>query len=359
MSRTLGSASSRSVSVPDRGQVDEDLTLAGLLRFGLHHRRLILGSGLVALLVVTAVTLMRSRTYTSTARFMPQASKDALGQLSGLAATFGVPVPAADPGTSPEFYAELLKSRDILRRTVETRYAFATADDSMHGTLVDLFEAPGENPAARRDEAAKILLKSIEVTVGRATGTIDLDVTTPWAELSQQVASRMIQLVSDFNLHRRQTTAGAERRFAEARVAEARDSLRVAEVRQEGFLQRNRDYRNSPQLLLEFDRLQREVTMRQQLYTSLAQSYEGARIDEVRNTPLITLIEAADLPARPDPRLALVKGMLAGLVGLGLGSFIAAVRQAFGGAFGGVLVPPRVAEPARTLGSTAAKPDGL
>jgi len=291
---------------------------------------------------------------------MPQTAKGPLSQLSGLAATFGVAVPTTDPGSSPEFYAELLKSRDILRRTVEARYAFVAPDDSMRGTLIELFESRGKSPAARRDAAAKELLGNMDVTIGRTTGTIDLEVTTPWAELSQQVTARMIQLVSEFNLHRRQTTAGAERRFAEARVAEARDSVRVAESRLEGFLQRNRDYRNSPQLLFEFDRLSREVEMRQQVYTSLVQSYEAARIDEVRNTPVITLMEAADLPARPDPRLALLKGILAGLVGLGVGAFIAAVRQAFGGVFGGVLAPARAREPVRRpLGAPKAEPDEL
>jgi uncharacterized protein involved in exopolysaccharide biosynthesis len=354
-----------SPSALDRSQVEEDLTLMGILGFMLGHRRLILGTGLVAFVLVAAIALIRPRTYTSTARFMPQTSEGALSRLSGLAATFGVSVPLSDAGSSPAFYADMLKSRDILRRTAETPYAFATRGDSLHGNLIDLFEVRGDNPAARRDAAAKELLESIEVTVGRETGTIDLEVSTPWAELSQQVAARMIRLVSDFNLHRRQTKAGAERRFVEARVAEAQDSLRAAEARLEGFLQRNRDYRNSPQLLFTFDRLDREVNMQQQVYTSLAQSYEAARIDEVRNTPVITLVEPPDLPAKPDPRLALLKGMLAGLLGLALGAFFAAVRQAFGGLFGamgrgpGGEVVPTGAEGSgrRPLASAAARSD--
>jgi uncharacterized protein involved in exopolysaccharide biosynthesis len=337
-----------------------------LVGFFLRHRRMILGTGLAAFLLVGVATFVRQRTYTSTARFMPQAAEGALSRLSGLAASFGVSVPAADPGSSPAFYAELLKSRDVLRRTVETRYAFAAKGDSLHGTLVELFDVRGDSPAARRDAAAKQLLESIGVTVGRETGTIDLDVTTGWADLSRQVADRMIQLVSDFNLHRRQTKAGAERRFVEARVVEAQDSLRTAEARLEGFLQRNREYRNSPQLMFAHDRLEREVAMRQQVYTSLAQSYEGARIDEVRNTPVITLMEPPDVPAKPDPRLALVKGLLAGIVGLGLGAFFAALRQSLSGVFGAARRQPRGAEaapvesdgsPRRPLQPTAAGPD--
>lgn len=329
MSQTHGTAS----TTPARGRArsEADITLLGLLEFLLLHRRLILGTGLVAFLLVGLVVFVRPRTYTSTARFMPQAFEGALSQLSGLAATFGVSVPAADLGSSPAFYADLLKSRDVLRRTVVTRYAFATPGDSMRGTLIELLRVRGDTPAARRDAAARQLLKSSEVRVGRETGTVDLEVTTPWPELSRQVAARMIELVSDFNLHRRQTKAGAERRFVEGRVREAQDSLRAAEARLQGFLQRNRDYRNSPQLMFAHDRLERDVNMQQQVYTSLTQSYEAARIDEVRNTPVITLMELPDLPAKPDARLALLKGMLAGLLGSALGALFAAIRQTFGG----------------------------
>lgn len=323
-------ATAFSTSALDRAQAEDDLTLARLLGFMLRHRRLILGTGLVAFLLVGIFAFTRSRTYTSTARFMPQTSEGALSQLSGLAATFGVSVPASEAGSSPAFYADLLRSRDILRRTVQTRYAFQTRGDSMSGTLVELFEVREDSPAARRDAAAKALLESIQVRVGRETGTVDLEVSTPWPELSRQVATRMIQQVSDFNLNRRQTKAGAERRFVESRLAVAQDSLRAAEARLERFLQRNREYRNSPQLLFAYERLDRDVTMQQQVFTSLAQSYEAARIDEVRNTPVITLMEPPDLPAKPDARLALVKGTLAGLLGLGLGAFFAALRQAFG-----------------------------
>jgi uncharacterized protein involved in exopolysaccharide biosynthesis len=354
MRRTDGSIAS--ASSLEQLPPDEDLTLRGLLGFLLRHRRLVLGTGLIAFLLVGISTFIGNRSYTSTARFMPQTSEGSLSQLSGLAATFGVAVPGVDPGSSPGFYGELLKSRDVLRRTVETQYAFAARGDSMHGTLIALYKVKGKTPAERRDGAARRLLKSIDVNVTTGTGTIDLEVTSGWPELSQQIGTRMIQLVSEFNLHRRQTKAGAERRFVEARLAEAKDTLRAAESRLQAFLQRNRAYQSAPQLIFEHDRLERDVMMQQQLYTTLAQSYEGARIDEVRNTPVITLMEPPDLPATPNPRLALVKGLLAGILGLAVGAFIAAVRQALGGLRDSTGRIPPAAAPAPEAGSPARRP---
>jgi len=92
----------------------------------------------------------------------------------------------------------------------------------------------------------------------------------------------------------RQSQAAAERGFTEERMAEAQEELRAAENELQRFLQNNRQFQNSPELVFQHDRLQRRVAMRQQVYTSLVQSYEQARIDEVPNTPVITVVEYAE-----------------------------------------------------------------
>jgi uncharacterized protein involved in exopolysaccharide biosynthesis len=128
-----------------------------------------------------------------------------------------------------------------------------------------------------------------------------------------------------FNLVTRQSQAGAERRFMEGRLDEARAELRTAEDRLQNFLQRNRDFRNSPELTFQQDRLARDVQMRQQVYTSLAQAYEQARIEEVRDTPVITVVEQPDLPIRPDRRGAARSALVALIAGGMLGTLIAFV----------------------------------
>ncbi|MFP8875045.1 MAG: hypothetical protein VCB42_11110, partial [Myxococcota bacterium] len=53
-----------------------------------------------------------------------------------------------------------------------------------------------------------------------------------------------------------------------------------------------------------------------------AQAYEQARIDEVRNTPVITIVDQPEFPVIPDPRgrlRTLALGLTLGLVvGIGL-----------------------------------------
>jgi uncharacterized protein involved in exopolysaccharide biosynthesis len=137
--------------------------------------------------------------------------------------------------------------------------------------------------------------------------------------LAEQLVLSFLDEVNQFNLETRRSQAASERTFTEQRVQEVRHELRRAEDDLQRFLQRNRDYRNSPQLTFEQDRLAREVAVRQALYTTLSQALEKAKIEEVRDTPVITVVERPEMPAKPDGRGLLRKGLLALVVGTAIG----------------------------------------
>ena len=256
-----------------------------------------------------------------------------------MAAQFGIALPASDAGQSPEFYASLLESREILAATVDTRYHLDEGTppdgDLQAATLVDWLAASGSSPALARESAIRKLKDLALVTTDQQTNVVRLTVTTHWPGLSAQVAQRMIILVDSFNLASRQTRAGAERRFVEARLDQAQAELRSAEDRLQAFLQQNRDFHSSPKLTFDQDRLQREVTLRQGVVTSLTQAYETARISEVRDTPVVTVVEHPEVPVEPDRRhlalklvLGVVLGALFGIAYAGARELLAATRAA-------------------------------
>ncbi|HEY4954941.1 MAG TPA: hypothetical protein VII02_08650, partial [Gemmatimonadaceae bacterium] len=135
--------------------------------------------------------------------------------------------------------------------------------------------------------------------------------------LAVQIAQGLLDQVNAFNLNRRQESASAEREFIEKRLAEAQAQLSQAEDNLQSFLTENRDFRSSPSLQLGFDRLNRNVSSRQSLYNGLATSYEQAKIEEVRDLPVITVLEPPEMPIQPDPhggKRKVILGMLVGLV---------------------------------------------
>jgi uncharacterized protein involved in exopolysaccharide biosynthesis len=111
----------------------------------------------------------------------------------------------------------------------------------------------------------------------------------------------------------------------EARLAEARTELVDAENRLATFLERNRRYQDSPELTFEAARLQRQVDLQQQVYASLAQAYEKARIDEVRNTPVLSVVDSPDV--LPGGRGLVRRALLGALLGAALAFLVVVVRE--------------------------------
>lgn len=303
------------------------LSVLYMLNVALRYRRLLLAMSFLAAAGVATAILLQPRAYSATASFVPQ-SRSAAGGLSGLAAQIGVAVPGGDQTQSPDFYVDLVRSRDILQEAARSRYAVPPAGSGDSATLVALYQREEPTPAHREDAAVRELARDVQASASANTGVVTLAVAARSPDLAQQIATRLIDLVSRFNLESRQTQARAEREFTEARLREVSADLRRAEERLAAFMQRNRDYRFSPTLQLEVERLQRQVAHQSVLHTSLAQSFEQARLEEVRDTPVITLITRPDLPLRPVGRGLISRTLLAGLIGVVLAYLVAFAREA-------------------------------
>jgi uncharacterized protein involved in exopolysaccharide biosynthesis len=293
--------------------------LNGLLR----HRALVIGCALLLGAAAAAWAFSRERTYTSSSSFMPEARQSAVG---GLAAQLGLSLPGTSGTESPEFYSDLLKSHEILGTAVTTAYTVPVVLPRPT-TLVELYHVKGETPALRRDEAIKRLKKDVDVSISPRTSVVTLKVSALSAELAQQINQRLLALLSDFNLRRRQSRASEERRFAEERLGTVKAELRVAEDRLQSFLQSNRDYQHSPSLVFSYERLQADVMLLRQVVTTLQQSAEQAKIEEVRDTPTVTAVERPTLPARPDSRGAVKFALIGAVLGTFLGMGLAFVRE--------------------------------
>jgi len=268
---------------------------------------------------------VRPRVYSSTVAFVPQ-GRATPSNISGIAAQLGLALPAAGGTQSPAFYIELLGSRAVLRDALLTEYTVPTDTGTIRANLVDLWELEEETPALRVEAGLERLAGSVEASSSGQTGVVRLTARARQPELARQIADRLVTLLNDFNLGSRRSQATAEREFVERRLADVGADLRAAENRLQAFLQQNR-VTASPALRFEEERLNRAVSLQTQLYTTLAQAFEQAKIDEVRDTPVITVVEPAETPARPDRRGLLRTGVVALLGGLALGLVLAFLAE--------------------------------
>jgi len=208
-----------------------------------------------------------------------------------------------EPSQSARFYGDLVRSREILERTLLSRYADPKGALGDSTTLLRILRVSGANPDDSLAQGVKQLDEMITARVDAQTNVVRIAVGTRYPALSADIANRLVMLINEFNMKKRQSQAGQRRRFSEERVAAADSELRSAEGAIKTFYERNRDWQQSPDLTFTEGRLRRQVSIAQEVYLSLKREYETARIEEVNDTPVITVIDRAVVPQeRSQPR---------------------------------------------------------
>jgi uncharacterized protein involved in exopolysaccharide biosynthesis len=292
----------------------------------LRHPRLLLLLPVVGAVAAGISALIRGPEFTARAELKPGTADNRLANLVGLAVQFGVSAGAFGGTEGVEYYAAVLRSNEILGEVVRSHFQFSQrllgedTGDSAQGTLIDIWQVKGPTGTVREAKAMRRLRASIAARSNLTAGLLTLEVTAPWPELAVKVNRRFLEVLEAFNLQTRQSQARAQRRFVEQRLDQMRSELAAAEDALVAFEERNRVLQ-APGLTLERQRLQRRIDVSQQVYLTLAQAYEQARIDEVRDTPVITVVDAPENTVERSGGLTLfvlLGGFVGGLVGLGL-----------------------------------------
>lgn len=305
------------------GTGGDEITLLELANALLRRWRVVAGLPIGTALLTAALSLLIPPVYTATTTFAPEASSQNRlpAGLTGLVGQLGISI-ASDAVQSPRFYAEVVQSRGLMEQILRARYPYPrsrpTPSDS--ATLLQILNVQGTDSAARIHNGVRELGDLVAVEVDAATNILRLSMDSRYPELAAEVANRFVVYLNEFNAKTRQSQARERRRFTEERVMETERDLRRAEEAVEDFYERNRSWQQSPQLVFEELRLRRQVDIRQEIYLTLRREYETARVEEVNDTPIITVIDVAVPPhRRSKPRrrllvlLALVLGTLTGI----------------------------------------------
>ena len=220
------------------------------------------------------------------------------GPLAGIAASLGVAT-GADPSESPAFYVELIQSRELLTRLLESKFKDPRGTSPTDSArLIDILRPRSSDPQRRLEKGIKKMSKAINGTFDNTTNLVFLDVDARWPDLSAAIANRTIDLVSAFNREQRVTRVRSKRIFLEDRVAKARQDLDAAEGRLRSFQEQNRSWRTAPGLVFDEQRLERELNRTEELYLQLQQQYETTLLDEVNDAARITVVDAGVVPRK-------------------------------------------------------------
>src|SRR3989442_2929052 len=263
-------------------------SIAALLVPLLQHWKTVLGAPLTAGFLTATICAVVHPTYTATTTFTAEVSSGSIlpANLAAIAGRFGLP--SGRTGTSqPDFFADVLTSKEILIAMLQTLFSDDRYSPPTQRELLDILRVKGKTSRERLGKGVRKLEGLVHASFSTRTDIVTLNVDGPTAQLAADMANRMVQLLDSFNIVRRQYQSRELRRFAGERLAEAQRELRAAEDSNLRFLQVNRRFTDSPVLVFQANRLERDVDLRQEIVLTLAREYEEARIAEHRDVPLL------------------------------------------------------------------------
>jgi uncharacterized protein involved in exopolysaccharide biosynthesis len=299
------------------------ISLSEIVRRLAASRRLVpicAGGGLAVGVLLWAIL---PRTYVSEATLLPSSSEEGSamsGSLLTLAGSLGISLPGASAPES-RLFPTILKSERIIRNAMKTRIDPAKPEK---GTLYEVVQDEGDPEPLRLELAAeRVRYEILRAGLDEETGVVRVVVRMNDPILANRTAQIFLDELSTYLRHERSAKARGNREFVEGRRTEVSAKLARAEEELRAFRETNRKINNSPELVLEQERLIRDLRVQEEVFLELSRQFEIASIEEQKATPVLEILDPPTIRYAPkNPKLPIFGGVGL-LAGIFLGSLVA------------------------------------
>jgi len=274
---------------------DLSLDIVATLRILMAQRALIIVLTVASVVGGLVYTYFQPAQFTASVSLLPGSSGEGLGalgmgQMAGLASNFGISL--GSPSVSAA-YPDIVRSRQVRESILDSKFP-----TQKHGlvTLQDYLNPAGNNANTMRAHALQDLAQRTRLGVDKLSGVMQLSVTMGEPKLAMAVAQAFVEELMRVEEEVRLATAQYNKQFIEQRLNETNVLLSAAEDALKQFRQQNLRIGNDPELLLEAARLERGLAIQEQVFLTLTQQYELAKIEEERRGPGVQVLDPAREP---------------------------------------------------------------
>ena len=277
-----------------------------------------------SVIMVIYVQFIAQPIYTSSAKIMSSSGGNLGGSAVDIAAKFGVDV--GEARETQWAIPEIIKSRTLARNMLKRK--FNTVKYGQQKTLFEILSGVEDKSIYNE--------KIIKNAVNSVIGMISIKKTGSYFSLSITGFERIfvrdfaVTLLEELDIHQRKYSSnriGETRQFIEERISQTEKELHNVEEKLKRFRASNRRIQNSPALQLEQERQRREVQVLTGVFTSLKSQLETTKIEEVRESNYVIVLDPPEVPlyySSPKKKQSVI---LACMVGIGLGFFIAFLKE--------------------------------
>jgi uncharacterized protein involved in exopolysaccharide biosynthesis len=266
-------------------------------------RKLILILSFGVSLLTLGILFLFPNYYKAVSTILPETEKgklSALGQFADIANIAGVNIPGSEIA---KLYPTIITSETVLRNVIYKEYQTKKFPQPVN--LVRFWEIDKKDLGEEFEAAYTRLRGGLNASFDMKSSMVivTLDMTEP--ELAANVLNTIVGQLDNFMRTKRTSNAQEQRKWIDVRLKEVDGDLRVAEERLKEFREKNRRVSDSPELMLEQDRFAREVQINSTVFIELKKQLELAKIEEIKNIPIINILDVARPPVNKErPRRA-------------------------------------------------------
>tara|TARA_B100001250_G_scaffold10769_1_gene9337 strand:+ start:3023 stop:4060 length:1038 start_codon:yes stop_codon:yes gene_type:complete len=326
---------------------NDDINLANLIDYFFLHLRRVLKISLIILLVFVIYFFLKTPKYVSKVSFYTNYKDDM--QSSLLSAVPGFMQGALGSNTLDFSVSNFISSEKFLKEIVNSSYSF----NNQQITLTELWGQDYNNffllnPLSlasrlnryfmyqdflttnqlKEAHASLVLYNSLSYNEDRKTklNHISLKIENN-PQLAIEIMDNIYKSIVTYSNEIVNQKASEKREFIDLRLNEVKNNLENYENQLLEFSEKNKDIDFSPRLTLQKDRIQKNISLHKQLYFTLADQLELAKINEKDNTSSFFLLDKPGVYSTKSG-LSLVKGgLLILLVSIGVNFLILAIRD--------------------------------
>lgn len=280
---------------------NNELTITDIISFLIKNKITIILITMIFSIGSIIISFLLPEKYQSTAKFISRISNNGDGGLAQMAAIAGINLNVNKSNLDPSMYfADIIQDRGFLLKILGKMWYIKNEPDSVYlekvwdikcDTSVENWEYFYESKLVEHLRKGKY----ISLSKNKKTEVVTLNTLFQTPELALQVNQHILTLLADYMRESFRFQAQEKRRFIENRIVEVFKELEKSENNLTLFRERNINA-SSPRIIIEEQRLLRNVSLNQELYLQLLKQCELARIEEKNDQPLIEILQNPELP---------------------------------------------------------------
>ena len=239
--------------------------------------------------------------------------------IATVAKSYGVGGGAQASGLSSALmFPEIIKSRRLSRNLIE--YEFSTEKHGKKLPLINLLLGSKNDSIKWSENQIKYAIfkaqKMITVSRVKKSPLLLISVSTFEKQLSADISDAIIEILSKIANKFKLSQVKEKKAYISNRMNQVESDLVGIEENLKVFRERNRKIIKSPTLLLEQERLMRDVQVQTQMYITLKTQYEMAEIELVERQNMLQVLDPPEAPTIQDSPDVLLNTIIAAFLGL-------------------------------------------